>query len=356
MGGILVLELSEEKRVATLLEEVQKKKGPSDNVPADILTPWKPNSFFPSHPRRDLAGQVANLNLNSEDNCAAAELDPAAELKQYFPQPLLPGLVHIVVQFPPEQSLLKIEADLPRVEAERDDYDNLLDYMAGSPYVLDTPSFISKPGEFQKYQDTLPDYRILNDRPSRDVKITPLALLYPPFGQFIDDITERPIKPTRRFEFAVDNFVSVMCKHFRDEKERQRAVLPALNDIFASYMPYILPPIVPCKIVRERASGYANGPVQAMEVVLEMKNEYGADSTDPDIQYTSYYLQMYESQIRSGPHKECFEKYICPVLGISIIGIRRVFHAARLFSTSHAPFFRLKHRVRCPGPPRQGKT
>jgi hypothetical protein len=145
----------------------------------------------------------------------------------------------------------------------------------------------------------------------------------------------------------------MMCKHFKDEKERQRAVLPVLNDIFASYRPYTLPPIVPSKVVGERTSGgHANGPVQAMEVVLEIKNEFGSGSTDPEIQYTSYYVQMYESQIRSGPYKDCFEKYICPVLGISIIGIRRDFHAACLFSYL---FFRFKHRIWCSHPPRQGK-
>jgi hypothetical protein len=325
MGGVFPLRVPADELVGFFLEVVQKKQGPSipDNFPADFLVPWKPDTFFPDFPHGDLAGHVANLNLNSEDNCAATELDPTAELQQYFQQPLLPGLVHIVIQFPPEH--LDIEADLPREEAERDDYDNLLDYMAGSRYVLDTPSFISKPGEFQNYQDTLADYRIMNDRPSKDVKVTPITLLYAPFGQFFDDIAERSNKDLRRFEFAVDNFALVMCKHFKDEKERQRAVLPVLNDIFASYKPYKLPPIEPGKIVGERTSGgHATGPVQTMEVVLEIKNEYGTGGSDPEIQYTSYYLQMYRYQIRSGPYKECIEKYICPVLGISIIGQTRL--------------------------------
>jgi hypothetical protein len=328
LGDAFVVKLPADESVEALRDEVCKMNASviPHQLPSHYLIPWKPNPFPPVVPCSKLEEHVRNLNLNSEENCAATEMDPTLELKHYFPQPLPTQHVHIVLRILNKRPSLAFRANPPQVEFERDDFDNLLRYLGVSRYVQDSPSFISKPGEFQGYQDT--GYRILNDRPSKDVKLAPITLQYPPFGQFFDDIAiaECPKKNLQRFKFAVEDFASVMIKHFKDEKERQKEVLPALNEIFASYGPYTLPPISPGKIVGERTSdGHANGPVEAMEVILDIQNEFGSGSTDPEIRYTSYFVQMYESQIRSGRYRECFEKYICPALGISIIGIRRGF-------------------------------
>ena len=328
IGHVFVVELLPDECVDVLRQEVKKRgEEVTENVPSFSLTAWRPLSFFPSHPHHDLANHVHGLSLNSEDDVrAATSLDPAAELQDYFTEPPPPRVVHVVIQLPPEQSLVEFGPDLPRVEAKHDTYDKLIVYLSTSRYVLDAPSSMSKPSEFQDYQGT--ENRILNDRPRKDVQVPPLALLYPPFGQFNDDLfsNEEPaMRPTdlRKLWFAVEAFASVMCGHIQDEKERQKAILLALNGIFESYKPFRLPPIVPNKVARERVSGgHAKGPAQVMDTVVEFMNEFGSGVTDPEIQYTSYFLQMNDAQMRLGAHKKSFEKHLCPTLGISIIGMK----------------------------------
>ena len=354
IGGVVIVDLPPDRRVGVLLEEVKKKKGPvhiPDNIPADALIPWKPHVPFPSHPPHGFANHVDGLNLNSseDDTGAALSLDPGAELQEYFTEPPPYKVVQVVIQLPSERSLANGELDpLQVVEAEYDTYDGLINYMSTSRYVLDAPSTVSKPNVFREYQKT--EDRILNDRPCTDIKVPPLALLYPPFGQFADDLDSEKVPPTnpRKFQLAVDTFASVMCRHFRDKEVRRMAVLGALNGIFRSYEPFSLPLIVPDTIAGERVSdGHANGPAQVMETVVGFE-----DNTDPEIQNTSCYLQMNDSQMRLGTHKKSFEKYLCPALGISIIGIERhSLNTVRILNF----FFRIKHRIRSSSPSRQGK-
>src|SRR5712675_2287660 len=103
---------------------------------------------------------------------------------------------------------------------------------ANSPYGLDPPSTLALPSEFQYYNDAK---RIFNDRPKTDIRVTPIALLYVPFVQFLDHIRDPPETlddlDLRELEFSVNNFASVMCEYHRDENTRQEKVLPALNKI-----------------------------------------------------------------------------------------------------------------------------
>jgi hypothetical protein len=181
-------------------------------------------------------------------------------LQKYFPEEPPLEVVHIVIQLPAAEYY--------------DTYDDLIDYLGASRYVLDIPSTVSKPSEFQMYQCT--GHRILNDRPSMNER-PPLALLYPPFGQFCIP-RKKPATGMnlRNFQIAVEAFGHVMCNHYLDEKDRQRAVLEALNEIFRSYGQFSLPPIVPDKIAGERvSSGHANRPAQVMETVVGIRNEFG---------------------------------------------------------------------------------
>ena len=68
-------------------------------------------------------------------------------LQKYFPEEPPLEVVHIVIQLPPEPSLVEGGLDLPRVEAEHDTYDDLIDYLGASRYVLDVPSTVSKPSD-----------------------------------------------------------------------------------------------------------------------------------------------------------------------------------------------------------------
>ncbi|KAH9991295.1 hypothetical protein BJV77DRAFT_1068425 [Russula vinacea] len=75
-----------------------------------------------------------------------------------------------------------------------------------------------------------------------------------------------------------------------------------------------------------------------MDTVVEFMNEFGSGVTDPEIQYTSYFLQMNDAQMRLGAHKKSFEKHLCPTLGISIIGSYIGFGALLLLDKArHVP-------------------
>lgn len=325
IGSIVDVEITGDKPVSFFLKQVVKQNDLNvlhPNILPLLLTAWQPNSSFPSHPINDLARRVGELYLNSEENRAATQLDPAAVLQDYFPEPPPSKHIHIVIQLPQERSL-EAEPDVPLGAGS---FDELTKRLPESPFVQQAPSTVARPSEFRKYQDKV-DVRVLNDRPNKDVKAPPIALMYGPFGNFMDHIRDPPEKEPginmRNFQFAVDDFASVMCKHFGDEPERQRTVLPVLNHIFECYEPFRLPLIAPGKISGEITSdGHANGPAGVMETVVEIKNEFGSGQTDPEIQFISYFLQMCNSQFRSGPHKESFQKYLCPTLGITIIGIK----------------------------------
>ena len=230
-----------------------------------------------------------------------------------------------------------------------DDFDKLIEHLSISPLILGAPSTVSKPSEFIKSQAK--EGRILNDRPDKDENVPPIDLLYAPFGRFLDHIRNRPEEQPgvdlREFQFAVDNFASVMCRHFKDEDVRRDEVLPLLNTIFRCYHPFTLPPLQAAVIIGNKASdGHANGPTEFMETVVAFKNEFGSGQTDPEIQTTSYYLQMFNEERKKG-FKNIFPKYLCPSLAISIIGIKARF---RHVACSHILLFRFVCRVWCPCP------
>ena len=236
----------------------------------------------------------------------------------------------------------------PAERPEPDDFDELIEHMTTSPFFCDAPSHVAKPTIFTKSQAK--EGRILNDRPGKDVRVPPIALLYAPFGQFLDHVRDRPKEQPgvdlRAFQLAVDEFASAMCEHFKDEDERRNKVLPLLNNTFRCYHPFSLPSLDAAVVAGKRTSDrHAIGPAQLMETIVEFKNEFGSGQTDPEIQTTSYYLQMFLRLVKvGGPYKNYFEKYLCPTLVITIIGIKMRF---RHLACSHILIFRFVHRIRC---------
>lgn len=64
IGGVFSIKLPADEYVTVFLDEVVKKKG-LHSFHSDILTAWKPNPFFPGHPRKDLAKHVGGLGLKA---------------------------------------------------------------------------------------------------------------------------------------------------------------------------------------------------------------------------------------------------------------------------------------------------
>jgi hypothetical protein len=87
--------------------------------------------------------------------------------------------------------------------------DQAMKYIHDTPYGQLAPSDAAKASEFQRLQNDEAQ-RILNDRPHKDVQITPIALLYSPFGEFLDHIRNPPTISDcvhlKELEATVDDF------------------------------------------------------------------------------------------------------------------------------------------------------
>ena len=234
---------------------------------------------------------------------------------------------------------------------QEDEADQAMRYIHDTPYGQLAPSDAAKASEFRRLQND-EKQRILNDRPYKDVQITPIALLYSPFGEFLDHIRNHPTISDsvhlKKLEAAVDDFSFLMCQHYTDEEGQRKKVLKALNDIFECYLPSHLTPIIPSPISGSRSSdGHADGPAGVLEVIVEFKNELGIGQTDPEVQVTGYYLQSLREG-SSGPHKALYERFLFPALGISLMGKGRKHEFFEtLVVIAHTLFFRFVCWIQC---------
>ena len=93
----------------------------------------------------------------------------------------------------------------------------------------------------------------MNDRPYKDIQITPIALLYAPFGEFLDHIRNPPMDSDAldlaKLEASVNEFSSLMCQHYSDEVSRRDKVLKALNAFFKCYLSSKLTCMLPSLIL-----------------------------------------------------------------------------------------------------------
>jgi len=210
---------------------------------------------------------------------------------------------------------------------QEEEADQTMKYICETPYSKLSPSDAAKASEFRKIQND-DKLRILNDRPSKDVRITPIALLYSPFGEFLDHIRNPPTISDdvhlKNLEAAVDDFSSLMCQHYTNEETRRKTILITLNAIFECYHPSQLTHIIPSPVSGTRTSdGRANGPTGVLEVIVEFKNELGIGDNDPEVQITGYYMQSLRESLREqsyGRHRALHGSFLFPALGITLAG------------------------------------
>lgn len=82
------------------------------------------------------------------------------------------------------------------------------------------PSMLGQPSQFFKLQQQ-PSLQIFCNRP-HSVHSTPITLLHPTFGKFVDDCEHYyPDQETTAF---VSSFTSMMCEFHRDERTRAQSV------------------------------------------------------------------------------------------------------------------------------------
>jgi len=324
LGRVVCMPMARDSYVSIFLTDFANAMShliPNHIRPSQLI-PWRPHVYFPTDPN-NLPGHVQQLHLDTQANRGATQLDDGSLLEDHFSDPLPRKHVHMVVQLPhvPVQSPAQFGLGTTGIAPFRA-------FATTSPYATESPSDAAHPSAFRVYQkDSV--IRLLNDRPTKDIWVTPIALLWRPFGQFHDHIRNPPETMDvnmMRIGPLVDEFASLMCKHYDSEAQRRDKLIPVLNNIFSCSSPqspsqrFDFPPIMPATISRDRRTdGHALGPGQTPDIIVEMKNEFGAGGTDPEIQLTSYYLQILAQHLISGSHNFLHECSLLPALGISII-------------------------------------
>ncbi len=284
------------------------------------VTLWKPLSYFPVDPPGDIPDRVKNLHLGSDDgDCGAQKLDKESRLELYFPSEKLPDTrVHLIVQLPEDPRSVtgkrKYEDEHvgnPRMAKLRESA------MTWYPPVPTGEMSSTKSGKCPAMEED----RILNDRPTVDAQVTPIALLYRPFGQFLDRLNEYPQVDDSidlwRFECAVWAFTIAMSCHYESETRRKVAALTHLNDIFSAYKPSL-----PAILWEPNSGGeYTNRAANVMETVVQIGTELGSGDDDPEARLTTTYFTQFKDNDSDRRRREgLYDRFLFPVLGISING------------------------------------
>ncbi|KZT11916.1 uncharacterized protein LAESUDRAFT_710451 [Laetiporus sulphureus 93-53] len=206
----------------------------------------------------------------------------------------------------------------PREDEDLDDAGVSKKFFEG-PMITSSPSTVAS-YELVKELQANRGYRIANDRPAMDVGAPPIALLYHGFGRFFDCMSSDSTDPTdgvdtHRLEKAVDTFSAAMCKYYHDEFDRRDVALPLLDDIFNSHSEsHKLTPLAAAMVYQERRSdGHAFGPLGAIEMIVEVKNELCASDSDPEILLAAHYTQSLMKEARKHTPYSVF-----PALGSSV--------------------------------------
>src|SRR6266404_1836062 len=276
----------------TVCDVAEKVFDSSHDIPRHLrylsFTLWKLNEAFPFDPPGPVPGYVKNLNLGSSDgDCNAEKMISARLVNRYFsPETLPPGCVHVVVQLPeePYSATARSRRRHARqiIDTETDNLTEIKDFFRKSEYLRLSPSLLAQPMHCKKNQEN-EEQRILNDRPHKDIKITPIALLCQPFGRFLDRMHDSSLETddiaidSDELEIAVDDFAIEMSRHYSNESSRQKVALDLLKKIFARTKRIRYPEIRKGTVSGKRQSGgHAYGPADVLETVVEIENELGS--------------------------------------------------------------------------------
>ncbi|KAI9464003.1 hypothetical protein BJY52DRAFT_1221412 [Lactarius psammicola] len=131
------------------------------------------------------------------------------------------------------------------------------------------------------------------------------------------DTAQVPIAPdvqrsTSTSELNVDGFITAMDLYYVNERDRNTVTLGYLNDIFQCCPGMYTHKLVAGEVREDHDSdGHVLGPVNTIEVVLQVKNELGSSSLDPNFPHIIH-CRLKTSQKKSD--------FFLPALGMVIIG------------------------------------
>jgi hypothetical protein len=161
-----------------------------------------------------------------------------------------------------------------------------------------------------------PFQKILDDRPSPDADIAPIALLYHGFGRFEDVIACPKATLVEQFKPAVDKFAEAMSR-FYPEDQRRDAGLPLLNAIFAIRAEKMIPSLSAAAIGSVRSNGHSVDRHGMVNTVVELKNELAGISSIPHVEVVAYAAHAHA---RIDGTQRLLEGWRVPCLGITIVG------------------------------------
>ncbi|KAG7085461.1 hypothetical protein E1B28_003022 [Marasmius oreades] len=217
----------------------------------------------------------------------------------------------------------------------------------------DTPSLLATPSRYQAAQCIPTTRLIFDDRPKPDYNVAPIALLYPPYGDFLDACA----KP-KEFEAIdliammreVDALVVIAAGFHKDEDERNNQFIDALNRILQCYhdrSDQLAP--MSCAIIAQKRTtdGYTSDPIADRS--LEVKCNTGSATSNAEVQ-----VALHVHNINASAQERCpklFERYRVPTLAMTLNGTSLQFFAMVQLNkmprqVALTPSFRL---VQCPG-------
>lgn len=178
----------------------------------------------------------------------------------------------------------------------------------------DAPSLVAQPSNFKTLQSN-PSEMVLEDRPSSNSNVAPIALLYPGFGLFYDVILGRSSIDVTKYQAPVDRLAQAMVQTYEHEHQRRDEGIKYLNEIFLC-RPGSNYTISAASIGSCTSDGHGLGPERSPIIMVEFKNELTGISSFPHIQAAAYVARLHVKMATPN----LFEQWRLPCLGITIVG------------------------------------
>jgi len=315
------VKIAGDETVDDLKEAIKKKKEHSlAGIDAVALNLWKLSTPIAASELDAKLGHVRS----PEEIAGCIKLAPWVELSEYFSSPPRKH-VHVVVQLPPIQSnRQKRKAD---AAPEPDDFEEA----KKARLTALAPSDASKPVYYQHMQENA-SQRILDDRPSADLEVPPVPLLYSGFGHFVDIYNGRDDVPRLAdidfpaLEAAVDTFAETMAGFFGNEDLRRDEGLPLVNAIFScrkEKAPTFL--ALRAESFRGyRSDGHNLAAHQSAGTIVEFKDKNTGITSIPEVEAAAYFAQL---NIAPNHKSTFFGRWRVPCLALTVVGYQVTFYA-----------------------------
>ncbi|TFK18037.1 hypothetical protein FA15DRAFT_731608 [Coprinopsis marcescibilis] len=300
---MLTIEIAPSKNVNVLKDLIKQKRNCLAHIDVTDMQLFKPKNPLPVDDDLD---RLPALKIDEQE-----KLSPARKISAIF-EDIRDSEIHVFVHAP---TGLKRAASPSLLQYDLLKRAKLIDL---------APSQIAKPAQYKSLQQN-PSQKILDDRPSPDVDVAPIALLYHGFGHFEDIITCREAINIEQCRSSVDAFAEAMSCFYPTENDRRDAALPHLNGIFSAHVGATIPSVHPAFIGTAGSDGHSVGRHGQPLNVIEIKNEQAGIQALPQIEAAAYVGRLHNSMMPAA--RVLLEQWRMPCLGITIIGHEVRFYA-----------------------------